>query len=663
MNHWVMDYETLSDCFLGVFEHYKKDEVKVFTIGLLRNDLPEFLDFLTENIQKNQWHVAFNGLSFDSQITQYILVNRAKLLELDGVEAAKLIYKKAQDCITRQENKQWQEWSEKQLSIKQIDVFKLNHWDNPAKRSSLKWIQFSMDWHNVQDMPIHHSESITTVEQLQQIAQYCRNDVSSCKKIMELSTSQINLRADLTKQYKINLYNASEPKISKELFLYFLGKKTGIKPYELRQLRTYRSEIRVRDLLLPYVKFNDVDVFQELLQKFEELVILPNQTKGGFKYSVNYKGVKTDFGLGGVHGAKKGVYEAKEGFTIMSSDIVSFYPNLAIRNEWCPAQLPMEDFLAQYEWFFTERKKIPKSDIRNYVYKIILNSTYGLSNDVNSFLYDPEFTMRITINGQLTLMLLYVMLTENIPGAIPIMQNTDGLETLIPTNQIENYLNICKHWEEITNLKLEHDEYQKLIVPDVNNYIGIFKYKEVSKEKYAELQKKIPDGLFKIENGKHYHAATKCKGRFEYKNLALHKNKSFQIIPKALYHYFVHNIKPEDYLINNRNIFDYCGGAKIKGNWEFQETCVIDGVLTKKPLQKTIRYYVSKEGCKIVKENKDDGRAIQVVSHQWLQRLFNVYEDLPFKEYGINDQFYLERIYKEIKGLEPEKFDFQTSLF
>jgi hypothetical protein len=38
------------------------------------------------------------------------------------------------------------EFSPKQLHIKQIDVFKLNHWDNPAKRSSLKWIQFSMDW-------------------------------------------------------------------------------------------------------------------------------------------------------------------------------------------------------------------------------------------------------------------------------------------------------------------------------------------------------------------------------------------------------------------------------------------------------------------------------------------------------------------------------------
>jgi hypothetical protein len=40
--------------------------------------------------------------------------------------------------------------------------------------------------------------------------------------------------------------------------------------------------------------------------------------------------------------------------------------------------------------------------------------------------------MRITINGQLSLMMLYEMLAEVIPDCQPLMQNTDGLEMLIP---------------------------------------------------------------------------------------------------------------------------------------------------------------------------------------------------------------------------------------
>lgn len=64
--------------------------------------------------------------------------------------------------------------------------------------------------------------------------------------------------------------------------------------------------------------------------------------------------------------------------------------------------------------------------------------------------------------------LLYEMLTENIPGAIPLMQNTDGLETMIPRKYEEKYYEICKEWENLTKLQLEHDTYTKLILGDVN---------------------------------------------------------------------------------------------------------------------------------------------------------------------------------------------------
>lgn len=664
MNHWVMDYETNINCFLGVFEHYKTDEVKVFTIGRLKNDLPEMLDFFEENIKGNQWHISFNGLAFDAQITQYVIKNRKHLLSIDGEAAGRLIYKKAQDAIRRSNAREFQEWSEKKLSIKQIDIFKLNHWDNPAKRSSLKWIQCSMNWDNVQDMPIDHTEEINTIKDLQEIARYCRNDVSSTKAIMKLSAKQIKLRGTLTNQYNIGLYSASEPRISKELFMHFMSKETGISKYELRGMRTFRNEIRVKDILLPYLNFGDITVFNDLLTKFKELVIDPNNTKNGFKYSVMYKGMKTDFGLGGVHGAKRGIYEPEEWETIMSSDVTSYYPNLAIRNKWAPAHLPSEDFCQLYEWFFDERRKIPKSDPRNYVYKIILNSTYGLSNDKHSFLYDPEFTMRITINGQLSLMMLYTMLAEAIPGCVPIMQNTDGVEMIIPTKYKEKYLAICKQWEELTSLELEHDEYQKLIVPDVNNYIGVFKYKEVEKGDWLSLQKDNPEYKYKKEAGKYYVGKTKCKGRFEFKDLPLHKNKSFLVVRKALYQYFVHGVEPEEYLKTNKDIFDYCGQTKARGVWKFKHTYVDkDRNPVVKDLQKTLRYYVSKQGTKILKHNTEDDRNINVEAGRWLQKIFNTYEEKPFEDYGIDNVFYLEKIRKEMKAMQPDIFANQIKLF
>ena len=625
-NHWVIDYETLIDCTILVAEHYTGEQQHVFSISKLGSELHQLISFLETNKKNDEWHISFNGLSFDSQITEYILRNKTMLLTLTGVEVAGLIYKKAQDIIERQENKEFSEFSERDLSIRQIDVFKLNHWDNPAKRSSLKWIQFSMDWHNLLDMPIDHRTKIETKEQLDTVITYCINDVKSTKQIMHLSKEQIMLRKSLTSEYKIPLFSASEPRISKELFLMFLSEEMGVKKYDLKNLRTKRDLIKVKDIILPYTKFK-TKPFQMLLDNFNDLVINARDTKGGFKYHMTYKGVQTDFGLGGAHGCtKSGVYESNEDMIIMSSDVTSFYPNLAIRNKWSPAHLPKEIFCDKYEWFFEERKKLPKKDPKNYVYKIILNSTYGLSNDENSFLYDPEFTMRITINGQLTLMMLYEMLSEGIPGSVPLMQNTDGVEMIIPKQYRDKYLEICKEWETITNLQLEHDQYTKMIIGDVNNYIAV------------------------NTAGK-----SKCKGRFEYDNLALHKNKSHLIIPKALYAYFVNDILPEQFLQDNRNIFDYCAGVKIKGDWEFQQTCIINREITRQTLQKTLRYYISTNGCKIYKVHKYDKREIQLESGKWMQQLFNLYEDKPWAEYNIDESYYLDKIYKEINNIIPKR--------
>ena len=249
--------------------------------------------------------------------------------------------------------------------------------------------------------------------------------------------------------------------------------------------------------------------------------------------------------------------------------------------------------------------------------------------------------------------MLYEMIIEEIPNAVPLMQNTDGLETIIPREYQDRYMDICERWEKITNLQLEHDTYSKMIIGDVNNYIAIHDYKLVDEDKYNEVKQENPHYLFKEEDGKFYFAATKCKGRFEFNNLALHKNKSFLIIPKAIYYYFVHGIAPEEYLLTQTNIFDYCGGVKIKGDWEFVEEKVVNGDYSSTQLQHTIRYYISESGSKIIKKNNSDGRQIQIESGKWMQTPFINYVEKPFAEYKINPKYYLEKIYKEVRQLEP----------
>jgi hypothetical protein len=635
--HWVMDYETICNCFVAVFEHYKTDERKVFVVCEQRNDFPEFVTFLQKCVTETQWHISYNGLGFDAQISQKLINNQKYLRNLPTDALVKYIYDYAQTVIDKNNKGDFAEFAPYKLKIKQIDLFKLNHWDNKAKMSSLKWIQYSMDWENVEEMPHPHNQPVTDAHTLNQVIEYCINDVQSTKQILIHSKEQIALRQTLTKEYGIDLYSASEPRISKELFLHFLEQKTGIDRAYLKQLRTPRDYIVLSDCILPYIQF-ETSQFNGVLDYFRTKVI--TSTKDGFKHTIDFKGVKIDYGLGGIHGAAPaGLYEAKPGWTIVTSDVTSYYPNLAIKNKWAPAHLPQKEFCEQYEWFFDERVKIPKTDPWNYVYKIILNSTYGLTGDANSFLYDPKMTMQITINGQLLLSKLAEMVSLAIPEAKPLMFNTDGLEMMIPNDKIEMYKSICSVWELMTQLSLEHDQYSKMIIRDVNNYMAVTK------------------------DGK-----VKCKGAFEWEDLAkkkvatFHKNKSFLIIPKAIYAWFVHGIKPEDFLDQNQNIFDYCGAVKAKAGWSFVDRRLVNGNLVNTKLQKIVRYYISNTGGKMVKCH-NDGREIQVESGEWLQTTVNKIDtSKAYYTYDINKKYYLEEIYKQIEGIQVLTYKGSTQL-
>jgi hypothetical protein len=470
------------------------------------------------------------------------------------------------------------------------------------------------------------------------VIKYCINDVKSTKAIFldENMKKQINLRAKLSKEYKLNLYSASEPRISKEMFIHFLSKKLRVDKKSIKGLRTVRDSVKIKDLILPYISFTTPE-FCNMLAWFNKLDVKITDGKiKGPQHVMKAHGVKTVYALGGVHGCTDpGIYCSDETHVIVTADVTSFYPNLAIRNKWSPAHIPQEEFCELYEWFFEERKKYSKKDPLNYLFKIILNSTYGLSKNKHSFLYDPELTFRITVNGQLLLSKLYEMVMLAIPDAQPIMQNTDGLEFRICRKDQDVFEKVCKQWEVLTNLQLECDTYEKMIIADVNNYIAIY-----GKGKEA-----------------------KCKGRFEWKDLALHKNKSFLVVAKALHEYFVNGVKPEDYLETNRNIFDYCAGVKIRGEWTFVQRMIRNGEFVEEKLQKLVRYYISESGVKLFKCNPD-GREIQLESGHWVQKVFNKHIELPFEEYGINKKYYLEQIYQEIANIEGTKASLtQISLF
>lgn len=637
--YWVIDCETMVNCFVLCGEEAHTNRKFHCVLWKNRNDLPRLFKFLHWSVDNAVIHVTFNGLAFDSQIFQWMLDQESHFLdpEEENDNLINEIYHYAQQCIEKSNTRQWLDYAPWKISIPQCDILALNNWSNSGKMCSLKWLQCNMDWPNIEDMPYSHTHYVENEEELGEVISYCYNDVAATKRGFQLCKEGVNMRLDLTEQYGLDLMSASEPKLSKELFLHFLSKKLMKDKPELKRWSTQRDIIKVKDILIPYIEFQRQE-FTMLLNNFKKLEVNGNSLKGAFKYKVKYKGMTIDYGVGGIHGfSKPGIQESTETMVIKTCDVQSYYPNMAIRNKWGPAHIPKQAFCDQYEWFYEERKKHPKGSAINYVFKILLNATFGLSIDKFSFLSDSQFGVQITCNGQLLLSMLLEMLCEGIPDSAPLMLNTDGIEIMIPRQYESLYKDICMRWEGITKLVLEHDEYNKMWLYDCNNYLALFK------------------------SGK-----TKCKGRFEfeahdkYDNNVLHKNKSFLVVAKGIYEYFVNGIAPEDYLAKNNNIYDYCGYIRAKGKWKLIEFLVSNTTgVTEKPIQKTLRYYISENGNKIIKRNSEDLRETQVVAGQWMLTVFNKYEGKEWSEYKINKKYYLKEMKKEIATLENKQKQLQ----
>lgn len=488
-----------------------------------------------------------------------------------------------------------------------------------------------MDFDNIQEMPIHHSTIIKTAEEVKTVIDYCKNDVLATKKLMNLCKNEIGLRRDITNKYGIRCYNYSDTKIGSELLLDLYCKKTGRKKWEVKKTSTKRDKIALKDVIFPYIKFESPE-FNNFLDKVKAAVV--GTGKGDFKFSQIFRGSKFEYGKGGLHQSiQPGVYKDNDELIILDLDVNSLYPSIAVVNQMYPAHLG-EEFYKIYKNDIVDIRLAEKAKGKDgnkaivEGFKASSNSVYGNSNNKFSWLCDSLYTYKTSVNGQLLLTMLVEKLILGLPNSILLQTNTDGATLVINKKNLARYYELCKEWEELTKLTLEFNEYKAMYIRDVNSYIAVY------------------------TDGK-----TKCKGSFEwepmyrYKTSHLHKNKSFLVIPKAVYAFFIDNISPEQYLESNKNIFDYCGGVKAKGEWNFKEVCVIEGQVITRPLQRVTRYYISKKGCKMIKYNKSDGRKIQVEAGKFLSTEFNKYVKKSWEEYGLDNSFYLGKIYKEIANI------------
>lgn len=651
MKNYIYDIETYPNLFCVVFNN-NGDET-IYEISARKNDYEELLDFY--NSDNVRYAIGFNNVRFDAQILHYLVLNRKKFSVLQGSSLVKEIYAFAQKVIDSGRIEQFPPYAEWHFTVPQIDLFLINHYNNKNKMTSLKWIEFSINHDKVQDLPYKFDRPLHS-STFDEVIEYCKNDVRATRKFADENKDLIKLRIQQNKEFEgLNLLNKPDSSVGEQMFLHFMSESMGVDKKELKEKRTHRGEIPVKDIILPYINFKTPE-FKSVLDYYN------NSTFGKMSYNdkkeykkvslerkVKYKGISYEFGEGGIHASwENKIFEVDDNHIIIDIDVSSYYPNLAIVNNFRPEHLGAA-FSKVYKEIYEKRQTFPKGSAQNLSYKIVLNGSYGKFGDVYSFLYDPKVMLQICINGQLLIAMLCERLSF-IEDCTIIQANTDGVTIKIRKDKVKEMESLCEKWEKMTSLKLEYANYQKMVISNVNNYMAQY-----------------TDGKIKD------------KGALYLVNPEFHKNKSQRIVQIALRRYFFEGIpiretienhidskikgiewneKKQEFDVKFHGIYDFCIGKKVKWN---QQYVLIKGVTESDIGQKVIRYYITNEKATMMKKY-NDGRT-EAVNKGYNAKLFQNYEKK--NNYGIDFEYYINECYKvttPFEGGNP-KIGKQLSLF
>lgn len=584
-NAIVYDIETFPNCFTFAMEFLNSDQKAVWEISEFRDDRQYLLQFFNWLAQTQTVMIGFNNLNFDYVVCHFIWKNPNCTYQQ--------IYQKAIEIINSFDRGFSSIWASERFAP-QLDLFKMHHLDNKAKMTSLKALQINMRLPTVQDMPIENGTVLTKEQIDNQLVPYNCHDVSSTKRFAEFSADAIAFRISLCEQFGVDVLNWNDTKIGEQTVIQRLGddlcydRSSGRR----RTRQTPRQHIYFKDIIFPYVKFSS-EPFNRVLDILRSQVLSAQDfssddegkpiitTKGVFTdLSATLNGVTYSYGVGGIHGSveRKRIFSGN-GYRIRDIDVASLYPSIAIVNNLAPEHLGAP-FVQVYSSLPKERKKWQKEKGKKCTeanaLKLASNGVYGKSNSVFSPFYDPQFTMSVTINGQLLLSMLIERLVE-VPTLQIIQANTDGVTYYIHDLYEKQAALICREWESITGLVLEDAEYAKMFIRDVNNYIAVG-----------------VDGSVKLKGA--YWTPDPCayhKSIAEQQPPAWHKNFSNVVSVRAAVANMIYGTDIETFIKSVTNPYDFLCGVKIQKTHKL--------LYGDKHQQRNTRFYISLVGESLVK--------------------------------------------------------------
>lgn len=560
------------------------------------------------------------------------------------------------------------------LNFRDLDlfqIFRLDHFHKSLKQTSIniKWYNL-LEYHMppISELDVNYYYRLTenrglSIEQLnrlyrnsferylhpawkKEMEEYNDNDVFICCELVRMNQEEIRLRYMISKEYEINVLSASRSTIADKVIVKLYSKFTGFHPKRFIDTKTIRRKIEVSEILSDKIQFSSPQL-NDLLQSLHSLVL--RGEKGEFERTFTYAGTSYTLATGGLHSNEiPAIYVANDKQTIVDRDVASYYPNLIRSLKVCQKHLNPKAWFRIADTIVDERlehKHLAKDKSLNLIQrmkhttaaaclKIVANAgIFGKMGSEKSFLCDKKAMYKVTINGQLFLLMLIERLED--AGIHVISANTDGIVTIVPKGLEETADNICHWWEKHLGLELEFTHYSKYVTEGVNSYLTV---KTDGKKKF--------------------------KGRMNPKMYLedLSKGYNSPIVAKAVTEYFINGTPVMETLRNSKSILDFCRTQNVNRKYYIEYTHVVDHKMVVEEVQRNTRFYVSLTGGSLMKvevlgwdENNQPKLKKSSLCAGQRVTICNLVEDKDISELNINYLYYYNECMAIIEPIEQSR--------
>lgn len=560
------------------------------------------------------------------------------------------------------------------LNFRDLDlfqIFRLDHFHKSLKQTSIniKWYNL-LEYHMppISELDVNYYYRLTenrglSIEQLnrlyrnsferylhpawkKEMEEYNDNDVFICCELVRMNQEEIRLRYMISKEYEINVLSASRSTIADKVIVKLYSKFTGFHPKRFIDTKTIRRKIEVSEILSDKIQFSSPQL-NDLLQSLHSLVL--RGEKGEFERTFTYAGTSYTLATGGLHSNEiPAIYVANDKQTIVDRDVASYYPNLIRSLKVCQKHLNPKAWFRIADTIVDERlehKHLAKDKSLNLIQrmkhttaaaclKIVANAgIFGKMGSEKSFLCDKKAMYKVTINGQLFLLMLIERLED--AGIHVISANTDGIVTIVPKGLEETADNICHWWEKHLGLELEFTHYSKYVTEGVNSYLTV---KTDGKKKF--------------------------KGRMNPKMYLedLSKGYNSPIVAKAVTEYFINGTPVMETLRDSKSILDFCRTQNVNRKYYIEYTHVVDHKMVVEEVQRNTRFYVSLTGGSLMKvevlgwdENNQPKLKKSSLCAGQRVTVCNLVEDKDISELNINYLYYYNECMAIIEPIEQSR--------